>query len=173
MAPLPPGVRVDGGDVSLTSRAAIERLCFAFASMNDAHLPIARAAADGVIGLVMVANPHARLTARSLKCASRPVLVLLGDDPHPTGHALGPDAWPCVETLRRWCRAVIVHGGAGHAEHYRLAVQSALIHQRTVMVETDSAHAQTWAERFDCRHTLVMLPSTGIHPAPIAPEMVQ
>ena len=111
----------------------------------------------------MADHPDAAWPFDTIATLNRPAVFLIGDDPVDR-RALGPHGWPIGAKLRTWARAVIVHGAAGEAKHYREAVRAADLVQRCVMVETDSAHAVAWGRFFNCPATLLILPCGGVHP---------
>jgi hypothetical protein len=102
-------------------------------------------------------------------------VVVIGDDPWPAAKTLGPHGWACARGAKRWSpNSVIVHGTGGHADHYRLASQAVLFCRRVLLIETDSAHIQEWAEFIDCPNTLIFRPpGENVHPEPPAREAMQ
>ena len=144
------------------------------ASMANSHGfmgPLAVPAEADLIDLVGIADPETPFP-RQLKHSRRPTVVLLGDDPGLPDGMGGPDAWRCTEKLRRWVRAVLVHGAGGEAEHYAECVRAARKVGRVALIETTSRHAQAWARRLACPRTLLILPSMGPHPL-VGAEVVQ
>jgi len=124
------------------------------------------APAEGdVIDLVGIADPAAPWP-RMMKHPRRPTVALIGDDPGAPGGMGGPQAWRCATKLSRWAHAVIVHAAGGQPEHYAEATRAALCVGRVAMIETTMTHARAWAERMNCRRTLLILAREGLHPPP-------
>ena len=96
--------------------------------------------------------------------ASRPAIVIIGDDPGNADGFGGPDHWRCTARLRRWTRAAFVHAAGAEPEHYSAAVMAARRVGRLTLIESTSKHALAWAERLACPRTTLLLPRTGQHP---------
>ncbi len=154
---------------ALKSRVELERACTALTAMQAPALPVMRAAADGLIAAVYVADCRAKWPERELAKFRRPVLMVIGDDNEPERLSTPPSGWRCARMLRAWAKSAIVHGAGGEADHYRLAVLMALTAERAVLVETSSACAVPWAEfLFPTVPTLLIVPRSGPHP--VAPS---
>jgi hypothetical protein len=132
--------------------------------------PLAVPAEQDLIDLVGIADPATPWPTR-IKHATRPTVILIGDDPGAPDGMGGPDAWRCTRSLGRWARGVLVHGTGGQAAHYAGAVRAARQLGRVALIETTSVHAQAWAERLNCRRTLLLLPRSGSHPLGAAEAM--
>lgn len=150
----------------------IKAVCSRLVAMQAAQLPLWRAAAEREFAIVVIANPEAEWPHKALERIRRPVVILVAAD-YGDGNDPSPAAWRCVEYLGRWCRTVIVHGGSGEADHYRLAAAVTEVRERLVLVECSSAAACTWAEAIACPHTLVILPQNGPHSGMSAREALQ
>jgi len=156
------------GDLMLTSRSDLERLCDLAGRMGLVQLPLFRAAADGVLALVRVEDVSTPWPEWLIeRNQHRPICFMVGADPgfgHPDP---APAAWACALRLRDWCHAAIVHGAVGNAAHYRDAAASTLILRQLAFIETTSARAADWYAFLRCPRTLVIVPTTGVHPLPI------
>jgi len=132
-------------------------------------VPMFRAVRDGLINL---AQPQrdALITEAMLAQSSRPLIVLVSDDDY---ESTGPQGWACTQTLQSWGRGAIVHGAAGEAAHYELAVTGALAVRRFVIIECNSAHQKSWEAEIATRmSTLSIRAREGLHPKPLAPGVV-
>jgi hypothetical protein len=142
--------------------------------MGLVQLPLFRAAADGLLTLVRIEGVSAPWPTWLIeRNQHRPICFMVGGDPgfgHPDP---APAAWTCARRLRDWCHAAIIHGAAGEADHYRDAAVSTLILRRLAFIETTSARAAEWGAFLRCPRTLVIVPTTGVHPLPERPEVVQ
>ena len=117
-----------------------------------------------VIDVYFVGGPTAPWP-KAVECPRRPTVVVIGDDPGTPNGFGGPDAWRCVNRLRRWVRATMVHGAGGEREHYAEAVRAALKVGRVAIIECTSGHAKAWRERINCDRTLLLIPRDGlVHP---------
>lgn len=100
-----------------------------------------------------------------------PGLLLIGDDDH--SPVDGPDAWPIARRAFQWTNFVLLHGGAGDASHYEMAVGLTKQYRRLLIVECSSATLPAWraaASRW-CRGTegLAMEPPPGtVHPSALS-----
>jgi hypothetical protein len=162
------------GDLLVTSRTDLERLCDLAGRMGLVQLPLFRAAADGLLALVRIESTSAHWpTSLIERNQRRPICFMLGGDPgfgHPDP---APAEWACADGLRDWCHAAIIHGAAGEADHYRDAAASTMILRRLAFIETTSARAADWHAFLHCPRTLVIVPTTGVHPLPERPEVMQ
>lgn len=152
----------------LHTRAEMDRLAAVYATLAPHRLPLIRAARDGLITLV---EPRRDAAIQSRFLDQRcPVVVLIGDDDHaPTG----PAGWACARRLRYWGRAAMVHAAGAKLDHYEVIVIGAALHQRTVLVETDTTHQAAWLAflqpHMGC--LTIACPSGEAHPAP--PEAME
>ena len=152
----------DTGEIVVDDRNTIDRL-IAVHSQFGCHwsLPLFRAARDGLLCLVALGDPCVAIEQRHFDRASkngRPVVLLLQED---DGLAVGPEGWRCAVRARWWARSLIIHAAAGEARHYELAVATALLSGRLLMVETDSAHGPAWDRFVMAREPKI--PSLHIH----------
>jgi hypothetical protein len=155
------------GTISLTQRGQLDQLCDIAARMGLVQLPLLRAAADGLIAHLRIEDPGTRWPSSMVKrLASKPTCFSLGGDPGFEFPTFGPRQWMAAEKLRRWCHAAIVHGAGGETEHYRTAVAATLRFHRVALIETTSALAMDWARFLAPKHTLVIVPTDGVHPLP-------
>jgi hypothetical protein len=154
--------------INLTTRAAIERACDAAGRLGLPQLPLFRAAADGLICLISIYDPTAPWPAALIeRNAWRPTLVLIGADPGYGQPDPAPEEWAAANRLRYWCRAAMVHGAGGTADHYREAAGRTLLASRFALIETTSARAHEWAAFLKCPRTQLILPADGApHPIP-------
>jgi hypothetical protein len=147
----------------LARRAELEAVCNGLARAAAPCLPLARAAADGLLTLVALNDPAVPWPATEMARFVKPVVVIVGDDPA-AGIALGPDGWKAAEPIRRWCRWAMIHGAGGEAAHYAAAMAPAALCHRVVLVETSSALAPAWGA-FLGAPGLTILPPPGMsHP---------
>jgi len=159
--------------MKVTQQAAVERACDFLARAQAPQLPLWRAVADRRIALLHIAGPGAKWPARRIASITRPIVVLVGDDP-PPGHdaALGPLGWRCAARLRRWCNWAMVHGAGGEHGHYSAAAQAAEMVGRVALVETSSHKANAWRDFIACPNTLLIVPRDGL-PHPTVPAVMQ
>lgn len=124
------------------------------------EINLAEPARDAVVPL--------RVLERSL----RPLIAIIGDDDY---CSTGPAAWPATRRLFRWARGAMIHATGADAASYRLAIGIALHCRRFLMIETDTAHLQEWAEALQTRKVpcLCLRPTTGAHPVPIERRAMQ
>lgn len=150
-------------------RAYLEEACAKMAMVNDPHLPLFRDAADGRIALGWAYHPSADWAFRRIRAVDHmPAVFIIGDDPDPDSRGLGPAGWRMAAKLRHWVRdgAAIVHGSAGHPEHYREASIAAQYVRRCVLIECESRHALAWAAFMACPRTLLIVPPAGTESHP-------
>jgi hypothetical protein len=130
------------------------------------HAPIFQAVLAGEITLCMPL-PGQSLPIKLLDQIKHPVIVLINDD-GPLW--LGPDGWACAERAMRWARAAMLHGSAGEARHYRLALEGAFQRRRVVIADTSSELLPQWEHLVarlisDRRQILCVRPTPGcVHP---------
>ncbi len=149
----------------LSTRKHLEAACERAAAAKLHQLPLFRAAADGAHALALISTPDANWPARVSKHHG-PQVVLIGDDPFPAGFSVGPADWACLRGAQRWARFVIAHGTGSCLDHYRLASTLAIVHRKVLFIETDSAHVEDWASRFDCPVIRILPPTGHAHPEP-------
>jgi hypothetical protein len=153
------------GHIRIT-RAQTARFVEVMAAACPAKLPIVRALAAGLIGIVEVER-GATFPAELRKPAPKPLIAIIGDDDFAS---TGPAGFPSAKRFGYWSRAVMVHGAGAEAAHYALAVEAALVLRQVLLVETDAQHIEEWT-RFlgDGKRApiLEIRPRDGIHPAPI------
>ncbi len=127
------------------------------------HVPLLEAVRDGRIALVWLSGRDTPLSMRKLKCAPRPVIVLIGDDDDfPTG----PAAWISAPKAIRWARRVVLHGAGGESWHYQAAVDTAEVVGRVLIIETNSTHLPAWGAALGNKPRLTVVPRNGMHPLP-------
>ena len=126
--------------------------------------PLAVAAMRDEVDLFGFAHPQARWPGRQLRLATRPTVLLIGDDPGNAEGQGGPTAWQCAREIGKWCQGAIIHAAAGEPRHYQEAVRGALMLGRLAMIETTSMYVKAWAECLACPTTLLILPNDGPHP---------
>jgi hypothetical protein len=158
--PVPPAV--------LSGRAELEALCDRLARAGAPCLPLARAAADGLLSLVSLHDPSAPWPASTFGALVPPVVVIVGDDPGPD-LARGPAGWRSAKRLRRWCAWAMIHGAGGEPAHYSAVLGAAALMHRAVLVETSSALAPAW-RGFLGAPGLTILPPPGL-PHPVRPVL--
>lgn len=100
---------------------------------------------------------------KTLEQSRRPTIVVLGDDDY---QSTGPFGWPGWRRLKYWPRMGLIHATGADARSYQLAITIALVQMKLVLIETDTAHAQVWADAlFKQRVRAVgLLPRDGDHP---------
>jgi hypothetical protein len=130
-----------------------------------------RAVRDGAINLVEIER-QAAAPMRAIENSPRPVVMLLGDDDY---RSTGPSGWAAWQRLSYWARDAMVYATGADVPSYRLAIGLALIQQRFLLIETDSAHAHDWGAALHRRNvpTLGLMPPSGVHPVMPARDAVQ
>lgn len=131
--------------------------------------PLYRAAADGLVDVVMV-EPGERIPSALLDPLKQrlPRVVIVGDD---GAVPCGPEGFAQAAKLLRWSRALILHATGGAPEHYRLAAHAAAGFRRCLMIETNSQHSADW-RGFAAKHSRALAvwafePRPGmVHPLP-------
>ena len=160
---LPP----DDDVARMTSREDIERVYLAAARTNACQAPLFKAASMGVVQLAFFHDPGLPFPRTLLEPTTRPVIVIVGDDPPAmTMAALGPDPWVMRRRLPYWCpRRALVHATGGSSHEYSELVDAAIIFKRVLLIETGSAQAEAWRDAVaHLCPTAVLLPSNGVHP---------
>jgi hypothetical protein len=141
----------------------INRLITHAAVMNlPGRVELLRAVRDGSINLVEIER-KAEAPMRVIEQSPRPVVMLLGDDDY---RATGPAGWAAWQRLSYWARGAMVHATGADAASYRLALGLAVLHQRFLLIETDSAHAHAWGDALHRRRipAIGLVPPDGAHP---------
>jgi hypothetical protein len=84
---------------------------------------------------------------------------------------------PGGKGLAQWARAALVHGAAGEAAHYELALVAAHGCRRVLIIETDSAHVAAWCRALGDGRRMPLLcivpPDGRAHPTPPARGTLQ
>ena len=147
----------------------------AAAAQHAPHqVPLYRAAHVGLIGIVQPTREGIISTAHFRRMSGQPWLVLLGDD---DGIETGPDGWACAKRALGWARQVVIHGAAGHAEHYAGVAAATVVIRRFVLIECASAKVETWhaaAIRWAPRAVIQrVVPAIGHHPLPLDKSKMQ
>jgi hypothetical protein len=134
----------------------------------DWHVPLFRAARDGLIQLRLV-QPGQRVPVRDTDPATcrAPTVVLLNGDACDGRHR--PADFPQAVRWLRWSRAIMLHGTGGKPEHYIAAVTAARIVNRVLIVDLPSIALPEWhalAQRVAPRASgLIITPLPGgAHP---------
>ncbi|MCF3947792.1 hypothetical protein AiwAL_15965 [Acidiphilium sp. AL] len=122
------------------TRDQMDRLAAAMATLAPHRLPLIRAARDGLITLIQPRR-NTTIPSRLLNDQARPAVILIGDDDYTS---TGPAGWTCARRVRFWGRAAMIHAAAAEPEHYETIVIAAALHQRSVLIETDSTHQPAW-----------------------------
>lgn len=151
------------GEHELAKPDQIDRLIAAAATMNlPGRVELLRAVQSGAINLVETER-HTAAPMQAIERSSRPVVMLLGDDDYAS---TGPSGWAAWERLSFWARGAMVHATGADAHSYRLAIGSALIQRRMLLIETDSAHAHAWGAARHKRNIpgIGLVPPNGVHP---------
>ena len=151
----------------LVPRAGIQAACERLAASNAPQLPLFAAAAAGDITIMQLSSPRATFPPWVFAAIQRRAVALIGDDADRA--VTGPQSWVAADSLRRWARAVFIHGSGGEHQHYRWAVAAALQFDRVAFVETTSARVEAWRAFLNCPRTLTIIPKSGPHP--VAPAM--
>lgn len=135
-----------GGDPVVNQYAEIDRLIAFHASIPELHhrLPFLRAVRAGLLMTCEIHRgglPDQRELVRIGK--KRAVMLLIGDDDYQSS---GPSGWSALR-FRQWRPVkVIVHATGGTEAISQELVTGALALRRTVLIETDQAHAVAWRE---------------------------
>jgi hypothetical protein len=154
------------------TREGIERACDLLAASSAPHLPLWRAAADGLVGIVCIADPARPWPGGTVKRLTHPIVAIVGGDVGDGARDPLPEDWLCARRLREWCATAIVHGAGGEPEHYREAVRAAELTGRCAFIETTSDRARAWADYLRPKRTLVIVPRQGVHPIPAHARVV-
>lgn len=132
------------------------------------HVPLLRAAREGVIALRLI-MPGERAPARDFDVTAlrQPAVVLLCGDDGSGRHR--PSDFPQAVRWLRWARAIMLHGTGGREEHYMVAVIAAQVARRVLVVDLPSYAIPEWAALVDHvapRAGKLMLtpPAGGTHP---------
>ena len=112
-------------------------------------------------GVTLVCLPNRGINLPDLDKIPSLAIVLIGDDDYAS---TGPSGWACSPTIAAWAGCAVIHASGATVETYRQAINGAHVRGRAVLVETDSAHAEKWAELFRPNPTLIILPHDGLHP---------
>jgi hypothetical protein len=150
---------------TLRTRAELDRLAAAYATLAPHRLPLVRAARDGLINLIEP-NRRAAIPAGLLNERRRPTVILIGDDDHAS---TGPAGWACARRLRYWGRAAMIHAAGASREDYEVIVIGAALHQRTLMIEAATTNQAEWTEFFRPHMGCVVItcPPGEAHPTQI------
>ena len=151
--------------VVLSTSVDLEAACQRAAAAGLPQLALFRGAADGRHTLAIISKADVAWPARVSKHLG-PSIVVIGDDPYPNGHSIGPGGWTCARRAKDWARFVFVHGTGGAIDHYRAASFAASVHRRLLIVETDSAHIAEWADHFGGNVLRFQPPAGRVHPSP-------
>lgn len=109
---------------------------------------------------MFVSDRNQRIATKLLN-RGRPTVVVVGDDDY---CSTGPKGWSGTPALVQWAAAAVIHAAGSSAESYSEAAKAARLRSRTVLIETDTAHAKDWALAFRDRPCLLVLPKSGPHP---------
>ena len=128
--------------------------------------PLYEGAARGFIRLRNQLHPSAPWPIMDAKQLKRPTVIVINDDPGPENQiqSLGPRGWACANEIGSWAEAVLIHGAAGTRDEYLAAVCHAMLALRVAIIETSSIHAMDWHKAIRCPHTLLVMPTEGLHP---------
>jgi hypothetical protein len=152
------------------SRRALQAACSRLASLNAPQLPLFRAAADYRIAVVGIHGADVRWPASALGRLDLPTVILVGADIDGTEADRPPQCWKWLNKLHTWARMAIVHGVAGEADHYRIAVPAAQRFQRLAFIECRSEHIAGWASLPWRLPPLVITPCDQAHTVATRPE---
>lgn len=151
----------------------IDRLIALAVSMSCVgRVELLRAVRAGVISLVELER-DAALPVRAMQKLRRPVLLLVGDDDYAS---TGPAGWATTRRLSYWAKGAMVNATGADVPSYRAAISMALTYRRFVLIETDTAHAEEWANALVARRIqcIGLLPGDGVaHPLPLDRRDVQ
>jgi hypothetical protein len=107
------------------------------------HRPLFMAAAQKMLGL-MCLTAGGRVPKRFLDPARRaPLVITLDDD---GWNCVGPTGFQQAARLMKWAGYVMLHGTGGKPEHYVIAVQSALLYRRLLLVECRGDNLPAWID---------------------------
>lgn len=137
------------------------------------RVPLLQALYRGEIAYAEMRGPgYAGYASRFRRWAATirlPGIALIGDDGDTSPD--GPDAWPVARRVLGWARFILVHGAAGHPDHYRYAIGLARTYDRLLLIECASRNIGPWEQA--CERSgpgavvLVMRPPPGVpHPVP-------
>ena len=154
--------------IRVTSRDDIRSALDAATRLRMPQIPLLEAAQGGVIAVSFFHDPASEFPRALLKTHSRPLVIVIGDDPPCTATAaVGPEPWVMRRRLRHWMpRYALVHATGGLASQYREIVQAALLFDRLLVVETGSTKAEAWRDALLplCPVTVMLPRDGGVHP---------
>ena len=135
------------------------------------HLALLRAARDGIVDMAFM-DRLAEAPIKALERAVRPAIVVVGDDDYAS---TGPAGWTAWQRLKYWGRGALVHATGADAWSYQLAIEMAQTLSKVLLIETDTAHAQAWADalRKHRIRAIGLVPPSGTHPVLPAREALQ
>jgi hypothetical protein len=158
----------------MTSRADIAHAVALTSQHSPHHVPLYRAAHQGLIGIVQPTRVGIVSAAQVRRMRGQSWLILIGDD---DGLDTGPDGWACARRVLGWARRIVIHGAAGLAEHYAGAAAATMVVRRLVLIECTSARVNAWAEaaKRDAPNVIVqcLVPAGGVHPVPVNRRKMQ
>jgi hypothetical protein len=103
--------------------------------------------------------------------AGRPSIIVIGDDDYADR---GPAGWRQAERVARWAKGAVIHAAGAELEHYEAAVAAAQRVGRFALVECSTTTAPAWVDLFRRQPhqagLLLIQPTTGPHPLPLAQE---
>lgn len=152
---------------AITSRIELNRLAAAAITHGCGHTAeLLFAAARGEIEVAFLL-PSTLAPMKRLRRATRPAIVVVGDDPGDAG--LGPTGWAASRRLVEWAGFGVIHAAGGTVADYRRIVAMAKIHRRLLLIECASGHADAWAAVLVARQPrpvplIGVLPRSGAHP---------
>ena len=140
------------------------------------RVPLLQAIYRGEIAHLELHRPgSAGLFKRWAAMIGQPGIALIGDDDE-TGPD-GPDAWHVARRVLGWARFILIHGSAGHPDHYRYAIGMAQTHGRLLLIECASRSIEAWNRAAELwsrgAEGLIIRPPPGLqHPSPPKQEQV-
>lgn len=164
--------RNDADHIQITSPDQIDHLIARATTLNlPGRAELLRAVRSGGIYLVEVAR-DAPAPMRLIERSPRPVVLLFGDDDYAS---TGPTGWAAWQRASYWARGAMIHATGADVPSYRMAIGLALMTQRFLLIETDSAHAHDWGAVLYRRNipAIGLLPPDGQHPLPLRREAMQ
>lgn len=109
--------------------------------------------------------------ARSTK--DRPAVALIGDD---DGFERGANGWTQAHRAVAWARSILIHGAGAEPFHYELAIISAELTHRMLVIECGTATVGGWIELVKAAphrpSTLIITPREGVHPVAVRREVM-
>jgi len=152
-------------EFQINQRDQLDRIIAAVSVHAPWSVPLYRGVRDGRVNLIQPQR-DAVLTATMLTKSSRPLIVLVSDDDY---QSTGPSGWACASILQSWGFCAVIHAAAGEPQDYELAVETAWVIQRFVLVETATAFQTGWQNHLGPHMPTLTIQAIDYFPHPKVP----